>query len=232
MARMAAFRFTAQDDPVLAEKVRRHVGARRYAYNRCLQAVKDALDERHVRPEAEVPWSGFSLINWWNGWKRSEDAGRTFAVDSSGQAELVEVGLAWRAEVCAQVFEEAAVDLGRALAAFSASKKGVRSGERVGFPHFAKKGRGAESFRLRNKISPSGRPSVRLAEHGPRSVTLPVLGSVALREDTRRRCWARWRCERTRAACAGWCTPEPTGRPRGGSVSPRCRFGGAASSSR
>ena len=186
MARMAAFRFTARDDPALTEEVRRHIGARRFAYNRCLEAVKDCLEARRARPDVEVPWSGYSLINWWNGWKRSEDAGRRFAVDPSGRAELVDAGLSWRSEVCAQVFEEAAVDLGRALAAFSASKKGTRRGERVGFPHFLKKGQGAESFRLRNKLSPSGRPSIRLGERGPRSLTLPVIGPVALREDTRR----------------------------------------------
>jgi putative transposase len=141
MARMAAFRFTARDDPALTEEVRRHIGARRFAYNRCLEAVKYKLDERHFRPDVEVPWSGYSLINYWNGWKRSEGAGRVFAVDSAGRAELVDAGLSWRTEVCAQVFEEAAVDLGRTLAAFSASKKGARRGERVGFPHFQRRAR-------------------------------------------------------------------------------------------
>jgi putative transposase len=185
MARMAAFRFTARDDPVLTEEVRRHIGARRFAYNRCLEAVKDRLDERS-RSDVEVPWSGYSLINWWNAWKRSEDAGCLFAVNSSARAELVHAGLSWRNEVSAQVFEEAAVDLGRALVAFSAPKKGARRGERVGFPHFQKKGQGPESFRLRNKVSRSGRHGIRVGEQGARSLTLPVIGPVALREDTRR----------------------------------------------
>jgi putative transposase len=186
MARIATFRFTARHDPVLEENVRRHIGARRFAYNRCLEAVHESLDERRARPDVEVPWSGYSLINWWNGWKRSEDAGCRFAVDSSGRAELVDEGLSWRDEVCAQVFEEAAVDLGRALVAFSASKKGTRRGERVGLPHFLKKGEGPESFRLRNRVSTSGRSSVRVGEIGRRSLTLPVIGSMAVREDTRR----------------------------------------------
>ena len=186
MARMAAFRFTARDDPRLEEGVRRQIGARRFAYNRCLEAVKDKLDEHRSRPDVDVPWSGYSLINWWNSWKRSADAGRVFAVDPSGRAELINEGLSWRNEVCAQVFEEAAVDLGRALAAFSASKKGRRRGERVGFPHFQKKGQGPESFRLRNKVSRTGRHDIRVGEKGARSLTLPMIGSVALREDTRR----------------------------------------------
>ena len=131
MARMAAFRFTARDDPALTEEVRRHIGARRFAYNRCLEAVKDQLNERCVRPDVEVPWSGYSLINWWNQWKRSEGAGCVFAVDSSGRADVVDAGLSWRDEVCAQVFEEAAVDLGRALRAFSASIASVVAWERA-----------------------------------------------------------------------------------------------------
>ncbi len=183
---MPAFRFTALDNSVLSERVRRHIGARRFAFNRCLAAVKDGLDEKRRRPEAEVPWSGYSLINWWNGWKRSKDAGCVFAVDSSGDAELVEQGLSWRNEVCAQIFEEAAVDLGRPHGAFSASKKGSRCGERVGFPHFQKKGKGPESFRLRNRVSRTGRDSIRVGAQGIRSVSLPVIGTVAVREDTRR----------------------------------------------
>jgi putative transposase len=147
--------------------------------------VKDKLDERRARPDVEVLWSGYSLINWWNGWKRSPDAGRLFAVDPSGRADLVDAGLSWRNEVCAQVFEEAAVDLGRSVAAFSASKKGTRRGGRIGFPHFQKKGQGPESFRLRNKVSPRSRPSIRLGEKGARSISLPVIGAVAVREDTR-----------------------------------------------
>jgi putative transposase len=160
-------------------------GARRFAYNCCLEAVKDKLDERRARPDVEVLWSGYSLINWWNGWKRSPDAGRLFAVDPSGRADLVDAGLSWRNEVCAQVFEEAAVDLGRSVAAFSASKKGTRRGGRIGLPHFQKKGQGPESFRLRNKVSPRSRPSIRLGEKGARSISLPVIGAVAVREDTR-----------------------------------------------
>jgi hypothetical protein len=60
---------------------------------------------------------------------------------------LVVTGLLWRREVCQQVFEEAAVDLGNGLAAWSDSRSGKRKGKRVGFPRFKKKiGEGA-SFR-------------------------------------------------------------------------------------
>jgi putative transposase len=182
---MTTFRFTAEPDAEGAAAFRRHVGARRFAYNECRRAVVTALAVKQIDPGATVPWSGYSLINWFNAWKKTEEAGRRFAVDAQGCAELVDVGLPWRKEVCAQVFEEAAVDLGRALAAFSASKKGERKGARVGFPRVKKKGQAPGTFRLRSKLSPSSTPSIRLGEAGARSVTLPFIGTVALREDTR-----------------------------------------------
>jgi len=181
---MTTFRFTAEPDAECAAALRRHMGARRFAYNECRRAVIAALVAKRSDPEIVVPWSGFSLINWFNAWKKTEAAGRRFAVDSLGCAELVDVGLSWRKEVSAQVFEEAAVDLGRALAAFSASK-GTGTGARVGFPRAKKKGRAPGTFRLRNKVSSSGSPSIRLGDAGPRSLTLPFIGIVALREDTR-----------------------------------------------
>lgn len=150
--------------------------------------VKAGLDARADGADVEVPWTQFALINAFNAWKRSPAAG--VAADGS-------VGLAWRGQVCQQVFEEAAADLGRALAAFSASRKGARAGRRVGFPRFKRKGRGRAAFRLRNNHG-----GIRLGAGGrPRSVRLPGIGVVGVCEDTRR---AR-RCVR----------PGPDGAPRG-----------------
>jgi len=183
MARMAAFHLTVVANKEIEAAFRQHFGARRVAYNKCLEVVKDALDARQKDDSVIVPWSRFDLINAFNAWKRSEQAGRRFAVDRSGQATLVDQGLSWRSEVCAQVFEEGAQDLGRALAAFSAARRGER--REVGFPHFQKLGRN-DSFRLRNKVSKNGRHTIRVGEQNPRSVTLPVIGAVPVREDTRR----------------------------------------------
>lgn len=185
MTRMTSFRFTVADAPALDAVLARHAGAARFAYNQCLQTVKRALDAQRTDPEVEVPWSGFDLINHFNAWKRSEAAGRTWAVDSAGIATLAEVGLPWRNEVCAQVFEEAAVDLARGLDAFSKSKAGVRQGRRTGFPTFKRKGRARGSFRIRNKLR-NGRPSICVGEGHPRSITLPVVGVLKVVEDTRR----------------------------------------------
>src|SRR5665647_1602755 len=128
--------------------------------------------------------SGFDFINAFNAWKRSEQAGRRFVVDGAGDAGLEVTGLAWRGEVSAQVFEEAAVDLSKALRAWTDSRKGKRAGRKVGHPRFKKKtDRG--SFRMRNKTA-KGRVSIRVGEGHPRSVTLPGIGVVRVHDDTRR----------------------------------------------
>jgi putative transposase len=108
------------------------------------------------------------------------------AVDGDGAAEVAVTGLSWRREVCQQVFEEAAVDCGRALAAWSDSRSGKRNGRRVGFPRFKKKTGAVPSFRLRNKYPKGGKPAIRVGEAHLRSVTLPGIGTVSVHDDTRR----------------------------------------------
>ena len=85
------------------------------------------------------------------------------AVDTNGVAEIAVTGLEWRAEVCQQVFEEAAVDCGRAswLVGLAVGK---RKGKRVGFPRFKKKTRVVASFRLRNKHPKHRPPAIRVAK--------------------------------------------------------------------
>jgi putative transposase len=175
-------------DPTVEQRevLARHAGAARFAFNQCLRMVKTALSERSANLSVEVPWTGFDLINGFNRWKRTEAAGRILAVDSDGVAEVVITGLGWRNEICQQVFEEAAVDLSKALKAWSDSRSGERKGKRVGFPRFKRKTAVVESFRLRNR-HPKGRPpTIRIGDNNrPRSVTLPGIGSVGVHDDTR-----------------------------------------------
>ena len=186
MSRHTTFRFcldpTVEQHQVLA----RHAGAARFAFNQCLQMMKTALTQRKTDPDTVVPWSEFDLINAFNTWKKTEDAGRVFAVGADGTAQTRVTGLPWRGQVCQQVFEEAAVDCGRALGAWSDSRSGKRKGKRVGFPRFKKKTGVAASFRLRNK-HPKGRPpAIRVGDHDrPRSITLPVIGQIGVHDDTR-----------------------------------------------
>jgi putative transposase len=187
MSRHTTFKFcldpTVEQEQVLA----RHAGAARFAFNQCLHMVKTALTDRKSAPGTDVPWTGFDLINAFNGWKKSEDAGRVVAVDTNGVAELVVSGLPWRAEVCQQVFEEAAVDCGRALAAWSDSRAGKRKGKRVGFPRFKKKTGATPSFRLRDKRPKGRRSEIRIGDNNrARSITLPGIGQIGVHSDTRR----------------------------------------------
>jgi putative transposase len=175
VGRHTGFRFTVDAAPSQVAVLARHAGAARFAYNQCLAMVKDALDARGLDDSVVVPWSGFDLINGFNAWKRSGAAGRVFVVDGAGTAQVVATGLAWRNQVCQQVFEEAAVDVGRGLAAFTASRRGGRPGRRVGFPRFKRKTSTTPSFRVRQKTG-KGRPSIRVGEQEPRSVTLPRIG--------------------------------------------------------
>jgi len=81
----------------------------------------------------------------------------------------------------------AGFDLGEALGAFADSRKGERAGRRVGFPRFKKKGKAAESFRLRNKQPRNGKPCIRVGDDGiARSITLPGIGRVKVHDDTRK----------------------------------------------
>jgi putative transposase len=187
MTRHTTFKFcldpTVEQHQVLA----RHAGASRFAFNQCVRMVKTALTQRSTDPDTEVPWTGFDLINAFNAWKKAEDAGRVFTVNTGGEAEIVVTGLGWRREVCQQVFEEAAVDCGRALGAWSDSRSGKRKGNRAGFPRFKKKTGAVPSFRLRNK-HPKGRPTaIRVGDSNrPRSITLPGIGQIGVHDDTRR----------------------------------------------
>jgi putative transposase len=179
--RHTTFRFALAPTAEQAETLARHSGASRFAFNQSLQLVTEALAARKVDPRVTVPWSGFDLINAFNGWKTSERAGRRFVVAPDGTTTKQVTGLSWRTEVSSQVFEEAAVDLSRGLARYA--ERGDRP---VGFPKPKRKRRGQDSFRLRNKKAPSGRPGIRVGEVHPRSITLPKIGTVRVHDDTRR----------------------------------------------
>ncbi|MFD4440933.1 helix-turn-helix domain-containing protein [Nocardia sp. NPDC058519] len=157
MSRHTSFRYCLDPTVEQSEVLTRHAGAARFAFNHSLGVVKTALTHRTTNPDRRVPWTGFDLINAFNSWKKTEAAGRVIVVGANGTAEINVTGLAWRTEVCQQVFEEAAVDCGRALAAFSDSRTGKRAGKRVGFPRFKTKNTTTPTFRIRNKYTKAGR---------------------------------------------------------------------------
>lgn len=81
---MTSFRFTVVADAGLEEALARHAGASRFAYNQCVRAVRGGLD---AKQPAAPGWCTPTVV------------------------EVAGVGLPWRRQLCAQVFEEAAVDL-------------------------------------------------------------------------------------------------------------------------
>lgn len=186
MMRHATFRYCLDPRAEQVSALERHVGASRFAYNQCLRMVFDARRAKESGASVKVPRTGYDLINGFNRWKKSAAAGRVFAVDGAGVASVSETGLHWRHEVFQQVFEEAAVDLGRGLAAWSESRRGERAGAPVAHPRFKKKGTARPSFRLRNQFPKSGRPAIRVGDGHPRSVRVPGVGVMRVREDTRR----------------------------------------------
>src|SRR3954463_9449315 len=153
--RFTSFCFTLRLSPADELALLRHAGAARFAYNQGLALLNEAYRAHKQDPAVQVPYSGFDLINGFNGWKRSPAAG----VSEDGTP-----GLPWRGEVLAQVFEEALVDLGRGVRGFFDARKSGTS-RRRGFPKFKKRGRSRPSFRVRNKSR-----EVRISEH---SIRLP-----------------------------------------------------------
>jgi putative transposase len=187
MTRHTTFKFCLDPGAGQQEVLTRHAGAARVAFNQCLGMVKSSLTRRHSDPSVDLPWTGFDLINTFNAWKKTEAAGRLFTVASNGCVELLVTGLACFTQVCQQVFEEAAVDCGKALAAWADSRSGRRKGKRVGFPRFKIKTAAVASFRLRNKHPKGGKPAIRVGDNDhPRTVTLPGIGVIAVHDDTRR----------------------------------------------
>jgi putative transposase len=184
--RYTTFRFALDPTPAQEQVLTRHAGAARFAYNQCLEFVVSAIARRGVDPSLSVPWTRFDLINAFNAWKRSENAGRIFVAAVDGSITKRVTGLAWRDEVSAQVFEEAAVDLGRALAAYSDSRNHNRSGPPIGFPRRKRRGRCRDSFRLRNRKRTNGRQLIGVGHDRPRTVTLPTIGTIRVHDDTRR----------------------------------------------
>jgi putative transposase len=184
--RHTTFRFALDPTPAQEQTLTRYAGASRFAYNQSLRLMTAALASRRTDPSVVVPRSRFDLINAFNAWKKTEDAGRIFVVAPDTTVTKVVTGLAWRHEVAAQVFEEAAVDLSRALAAYLQAKAGSPNGRHTGFPKLKRKGHCRESFRLRNKHAYGPTSSIRVGEGHPRCVTLPTIGSIRVHDDTRR----------------------------------------------
>ena len=187
MARYTTFRYRLDPTVEQCDALSRRAGASRFAFNQCLQVVKSALTQRRTDSDIQVAWTGFDLINVFNSWKADRGGGPDVRRGSSRSGRGRGHRPAGGRQVCQQVFEQAAVDLGRGLKAWSDSRRTDDAGRRVGCPRFGRKSGDVPSFRLRNR-HPKGKPAfIRVGDRDqPRSITLPLIGQIAVHDDTRR----------------------------------------------
>jgi putative transposase len=147
-----AYRFALEPTPAQERSLRSHAGAARFAWNWGLAKCKE-------RYGAEGTWySGIDLHKLWNAGKKADPA------------------LAWWGENSKCAYQEAFRDLDRALRDFIKSRNGDRTGKRLGFPRFKKRGKCRDSFRFGSGV-------MRCAGS---AVTLPRLGVITTHESTRK----------------------------------------------
>lgn len=186
LTREVAFCFALDPDVEQQRALAMHAGAARFTFNHHVARVKANLDQRAAERSYGVPdelltpalsWSKFSFINEMNAFKNGTAPDSPVGEDGSR-------GLAWRAEVSADVFECASVDAAQALANFAASRAGTRKGRPAGFPRFKARHKTTPAFRLRNRAAPGATQQVRVA--GPKALRLPTLGEVRIHGATRK----------------------------------------------
>jgi hypothetical protein len=145
--------------PAQRALIAQHFGARRFAYNWALAQVKANLDARAA--DASVPPLGWSLPTLRKAWNQAK----------------TEVA-PWWPSCSKEAYASGITDLVAALHGWSASKQGRRAGARVGFPRF--KSRRHDRGRVRFTTG-----AMRL-EPDRRHLTLPVVGRLRSKENTRR----------------------------------------------
>jgi putative transposase len=139
--------------------IAQHFGARRFAYNWALAQVKANLDAREA--DSSVPLLAWDLPSVRRAWNQAKD----------------EVAPWWRC--CSkEAYASGIADLVTGLNNWSASQHGRRAGRRVGFPRF--KARHRDHGRVRFTTG-----AMRL-EPDRRHLTLPVIGTLHSKENTRR----------------------------------------------
>ena len=145
--------------PEQPARIAQAFGARRFAHNWALGQIKANLDARRSDPTVPpLRWNAYALRKRWNQAKQ-------------------EVAPWWR---CAskEAYASGIADLVVALGNWADAKQGRRVGARVGFPRF--KARHRDRGRVRFTTG-----AMRL-EPDRRHLTLPVIGKLRSKENTRR----------------------------------------------
>jgi len=155
----ATFEVEWPREPECRSRIWSHFGARRFAKNWALAQVKADLDARKKDPShASVPWTLEALRKRWNQVKREVAP--------------------WWAENSKECYSAGIADAVAALDNWSKSKRGKRKGRRVGFPRFESKRRALNRVRFTT--------GAMRFEPDRRHLTLPVVGIVRSKENTRR----------------------------------------------
>ncbi|MHB1525411.1 MAG: IS607 family element RNA-guided endonuclease TnpB [Candidatus Dormibacteria bacterium] len=159
VARGFSFEVEWPEEKEAASLIRSQFGGRRYAYNWGLGQVKADMDAHKIDPaHKSVQWNLYALRKRWNAQKATVAP--------------------WWAENSKEAYATGIADLAVALKNWSDSKKGKRKGGKVGFP----------KFRCRHKDQARVRftTGVIRVEPNRRMVTLPVVGTLRSKENTRR----------------------------------------------
>ena len=170
-----AYRFELDPNNHARSALASHAGAARFAFNWGLDLVSNRLSARRTlavlamrqgagRTEAEawaqetlgpVPWSLPALRREWN----------------QAKADVAP----WWSENSKESYNSGLDALVRALDAWSKSRRGLRKGRAIGFPHFKTKSTARQSFRVTTGT---------FGVTGDRHVRLPRIGAIRTKEPT------------------------------------------------
>jgi putative transposase len=160
-----AFWFALDPTPEQAACVRRQFGGRRYARNWAVRILKSDIDSYRATGVKNGKPSFFGMRACWNKAKHTE------CVDA-------DTGEVWWPKVSKEAFADGIRAAVNGYWNWQQSRAGTRAGKRVGFPHFAKKGRDRDRVTFTTG-------AIRI-EPDRRHVTLPRIGCVRVQENTRR----------------------------------------------
>jgi putative transposase len=160
-----AFRFTLDPTEPQARLLARHFGARRKAYNWTVAVLKADIEAWHATGIATAKPSLRVLRKRWNSIKND------ICVNA-------ETGHVWWPECSKEAYADGIRGAVDGYWNWQTSRAGKRTGRRVGFPRFKRKGRDRDRV-----CFTTGAMRV---EPDRRHLTLPVIGSVRTYENTRR----------------------------------------------
>jgi len=154
----AVFEVEWPKEPERRSLIWSHFGARRFAKNWAIEQVKADLEAKKNPDHTSIPWTLQDLRKRWN--------------------QLKDEKAPWWAVNSKECYSAGIKDAVRALQNWSDSKHGTRNGKQVGFPRFESKKRAKHRVRFTTG-------AMRL-EPDRRHLTLPVIGPLRSKENTRR----------------------------------------------